>query len=103
MRPDCANADKIKAVLRGAFARDIGLIPRTTPVYSPQSKGMAEAFVRTLKRHHVRVDSRPDARTVIERLTGWLAHYNEMHPRRALSYRPPREYTAQIREAPSGL
>ena len=28
-----------------AFARDIGLIPRTTPVSSPQSNGMAEAFV----------------------------------------------------------
>ena len=27
------------------FARDIGLIPRTTPVESPQSNGMAEAFV----------------------------------------------------------
>ena len=71
MRPDCANADEIKAVLRGAFARDIGLIPRTTPVYSPQLNGMAEAFVRTLKRHYVRVDRRPDVRTVIERLTGW--------------------------------
>ncbi len=28
------------------FARDIGLVPRTTPVSSPQSNGMAEAFVR---------------------------------------------------------
>ena len=27
------------------FARDIGLIPRTTPIESPQSNGMAEAFV----------------------------------------------------------
>ncbi|MGK6323709.1 hypothetical protein ACMGDM_11570 [Sphingomonas sp. DT-51] len=32
------------------FARDIGLVPRTTPVSSPQSNSMAEAFVRTLKR-----------------------------------------------------
>ena len=37
-----------------AFARDIGLVPRTTPVSSPQSNGMAEAFVRTLKRDYVR-------------------------------------------------
>lgn len=28
------------------FARHIGLVPRTTPVSSPQSNGMAEAFVR---------------------------------------------------------
>jgi putative transposase len=85
------------------FARDLGLIPRTTPVSSPQSNGMAEAFVRTLKRDYVRVNPRPDARTVIEQLPGWLAHYNEVHPHRALGYRSPREYIAQTREAPSGL
>ena len=67
-----------------AFARDIGLVPRTTPVSSPQSNGMAEAFVRTLKRDYVRVNPKPDTKTVIEQLPVWLAHYNEMHPRRAL-------------------
>ncbi|QJU56959.1 IS3 family transposase [Sphingomonas sp. AP4-R1] len=86
-----------------AFARDIGLVPRTTPVSSPQSNGMAEAFVRTLKRDYVRVSPRPDAQTVIEQLPGWLAHYNEMHPHRALGYRSPREYIAKTREAPSGI
>ena len=85
------------------FARDIGLLPRTTPVSSPQSSGMAEAFVRTLKRDYVRVNSRPIARTVIEQLTGWLTHYNEVHPHRALGYRSPREFIAQTREAMSGL
>jgi len=29
-----------------AFARDIGLAPRTTPVSSPQSNGMTEACAR---------------------------------------------------------
>ncbi|RYY08391.1 MAG: IS3 family transposase [Alphaproteobacteria bacterium] len=86
-----------------AFARDIGLIPRTTPVSSPQPNGMAEAFVRTLKRDYVRVNSKPDAQTVIGQLPGWLTHYNEVHPHRALGYRSPREYIAQTREAPSGL
>ena len=38
-----------------AFARGIGLVPRTAPVSSPQSNGMAEAFVRTLKRDYVRL------------------------------------------------
>ena len=32
-----------------SFARDIGLEP-TTPIESPQSNGMAQAFVRTIKR-----------------------------------------------------
>ena len=49
-----------------AFAWDIGLIPRTTPVSSPQSNGMAEAFVRTLKRDYVRVNPRPNAQSVID-------------------------------------
>lgn len=85
------------------FARDIGLVPRTTPVSSPQSNGMAEAFVRTLKRDYVRVNPTPDARTVIEQLPRWLTHYNEVHPHKALGYRSPREYITQTREASSGI
>ena len=64
---------------------------------------MAEAFVRTLKRDYVHVSPRPDAKTVIEQLPGRLAHYNNVHPRRALGYRSPRDYIEQTREAPSGL
>jgi transposase InsO family protein len=45
-----------------SFARDIGLEPRTTPLESPQSNGMAEAFVRTIKRDYVRVSPRPDSK-----------------------------------------
>ena len=45
-----------------AFAREIGLEPLTTPVTSPQSNGMAEAFVRTIKRDYARVNPLPDAR-----------------------------------------
>lgn len=86
-----------------AFAREMCPVPCTTPVSSTQFSGMAEAFVRTLKRDYVRVKSRPDAQTVNEQLPGCLAHYNEVHPHRALGYRSPREYIAQTREAPSGL
>ncbi len=38
------------------FAREIGFEPLTTPVQSPQSNGMAEAFVRTIKRDYARVN-----------------------------------------------
>lgn len=86
------------------FARDIGLIPRTTPVESPQSNGMAEAFVRTLKRDYARVSPRPDARTVIEQVPRWFDHYNRVHPHRALGYRSPREFIERsTREDLSGL
>jgi putative transposase len=77
-----------------ALAREIGLEPRTTPVRSPQSNGMAEAFVRTIKRDYVRVCPRPDARTVIAQLPVWFEHYNAVHPHRALGYRSPREFIA---------
>ena len=74
------------------FARELGLEPRTTPVESPQSNGMAEAFVRTIKRDYVRVSPVPDAHTVLQLLPVWLAHYNEVHPHKALGYRSPREF-----------
>jgi putative transposase len=74
------------------FARDVGLVPRTTPLESPQSNGMAEAFVRTLKRDYVRVSPVPDAESVLRQLPGWLTHYNTVHPHRALGYRSPREF-----------
>jgi putative transposase len=76
------------------FAREIGLEPRTTPLESPQSNGMAEAFVRTLKRDYVRVSPVPDAETVMRLLPSWITHYNEVHPHKALGYRSPREFIA---------
>ncbi len=38
------------------FARRIGLKPLTTPVRSPQSNGMAESFVKTIKRDYILCD-----------------------------------------------
>ena len=55
---------------------------------------MAEAFVRTIKRDYVRVSPRPDAETVMRQLPAWFAHYNEVHPHKALGYRSPREFIA---------
>jgi putative transposase len=87
-----------------SFAREIGLEPLTTPITSPQSNGMAEAFVRTIKRDYARVNPTPDARTVITSLPIWFDHYNAIHPHSALQYRAPREFIAaqSNREAVSG-
>lgn len=71
---------------------DIGMEPCTTPVRSPQSNGMAEAFVKTFKRDYVSVNPIPDAQTVIAQLPLWFEHYNTLHPHKALGYRSPREF-----------
>ena len=66
--------------------------PCTTPVRSPQSNGMAEAFVKTFKRDYVSVNPIPDAETVIAQLPLWFEQYNTLHTHKALGYRSPREF-----------
>jgi putative transposase len=74
------------------FAITLGLMPCFTPVRSPQSNGMAEAFVKTFKRDYVYVHDRPDARTVLSQLPNWFEDYNEVHPHKALQMKSPREF-----------
>ncbi len=42
----------------------------------PQSNGISEAFVKTLKRDHARVTILPDAETMMWLLPGWFEDYN---------------------------
>jgi putative transposase len=74
------------------FAAALGLVPCFTPVRSPESNGLAEAFVKTFKRDYVRVNPLSDAVTVLRQLTGWFADYNESHPHSGLGMRSPREF-----------
>ncbi len=76
------------------FARQLGLKPCFTPVQSPQSNGMSEAFVKTLKRDYVQVTPLPDAQTVLSLIGGWIEDYNENHPHSGLKMRSPREFIA---------
>jgi putative transposase len=80
------------------LARYIGMVPCTTPIQSPQSNGMAEAFVKTFKRDYVRVSAKPDAASVLRQLDSWFEHYNSVHPHKALGYRSPREFRKQLAE-----
>jgi transposase InsO family protein len=75
-----------------SFARALGLKPVTTPVSSPQSNGMAESLVKTIKRDYASLALRPDARTVMRQLAEWFDHYNTKHPHSALKYLPPRRF-----------
>jgi putative transposase len=72
-----------------SFAKQIGLKPVTTPVTSPQSNGMAESFVKTLKRDYAKLANRPDSKTVMAQLKDWFDDYNSYHPHSALGYLPP--------------
>lgn len=82
------------------FARQLGLKPCYTPVKSPQSNGISEAFVNTFKRDYVDVTPVPDAATVLALIVGWFEDYNENHPHSGLKMRSPREFiTAQTATA----
>lgn len=76
------------------FARQIGLKPCFTLVQSPQSNGISEAFVKTLKRDYVQVTPLPDAQTVLALIGGWIEDYNDNHPHSGLKMRSPREFIA---------
>ncbi len=74
------------------FAAALNLVPCFTPVRSPESNGMSEAFVKTFKRDYVRVNPLPDAHTALRQIAGWIADYNDVHPHSALRMRSPREF-----------
>ena len=74
------------------YAHELGLVPITTPAYSPQSNGLAEAFVKTFKRDYVRVTPIPNAATALALIDSWMEDYNAVHPHSRLGYRSPREY-----------
>ena len=76
------------------FARQLGLKPCFTPIRSPQSNGISEAFVKTLKRDYLQVTPLPDAKTVLELIGSWFKDYNDNHPHSALKMRSPREVIA---------
>ena len=76
------------------FARQLGLRPCFTPVRSPQSNGISEAFVHTLKRDYVQITLLPDVASVLALLGAWLNDTNDHHPHSGLRMRSPREFIA---------
>ena len=74
------------------FAMSLNLRPCFTPVASPQSNGMAESFVKTIKRDYARINPLPDANTVLVALHRWFEDYNENHPHSGLKWTSPRDF-----------
>src|SRR3984957_20112721 len=65
---------------------------RAVNLSSPESNGIAEAFVKTFKRDYARLSILPDAETVIALLPAWFEDYNEVHPHSGLKFLSPREF-----------
>ena len=56
----------------GKFAQSLNLTPCFTPVASPGSNGISEAFVKAFKRVYIRAISLPDAETVLRQIDKWF-------------------------------
>lgn len=79
------------------LARNLGLVSCFTAAYSPQSNGMSEALVGTIKRDYVYTNDCFDADTVLEMLPIWFKDYNEEAPHSGLGMMSPVEYKKQIK------
>jgi putative transposase len=74
------------------IALALNLDPCFTPVESPESNGIAEAFVKMFKRDYVRVNPIPNAEAALAAIPFWMDDHNDVHPHSRLGYRAPREY-----------
>lgn len=74
------------------FGRSLGFEVCTTMPYSPESNGMAEAFVKTFKRDYVYINDLSSAQRVREQLDHWFEDYNNVAPHKALKMKSPRHY-----------
>jgi len=78
------------------FARTLGFDVRTTPAYSPESNGMAEAFVKTFKRDYVAFYDAESAYSLMKKLPEWFEDYNENAPHKGLKMMAPREFIRSV-------
>jgi len=79
-----------------ALSKHLNLKCCYTRAYSPESNGMAEAFVKTLKRDYVYQADCDCAETVLKLLPEWFADYNHVAPHSALGMRSPVEYKESV-------
>jgi len=80
------------------FAVALNLNCCFTPLKSPQSNGLAEAFVKTLKRDYIRLSNLPNAQAALRQINAWIEDYNEIHPHSALNMNAPRMFKRAINQ-----
>ncbi len=78
------------------YATEWGFDVRTTPAYSPESNGIAEAFVKLFKRDYVYTNELWTAESVMRQIPGWFDDYNKNHPHSGLQMRSPLEYRESV-------
>lgn len=83
-----------------AYAEQWGFDVRTTPSYSPESNGMAEAFVKLFKNDYVYSNEVWTADSVLRCLPEWFDDYNRNHPHSGLQMRSPLEYREALTKKP---
>ena len=76
-------------------APQLNLGPITTPVMSPQSNEMSEAFVNTIKPDYVAGADRSTAAAIIEQISPWIEDYTAVAPHSALGFKSPLEYRGE--------
>ena len=82
-------------------AERLGLVPITTPVCSPESNGLSEAFHHTFRRDYVDGADLSSAARVIDQLAAWVADYNSFAPHSSLGMRSPLEYRQAMAAQPA--
>jgi len=79
-----------------ALGRQLNLKCCYTASYSPESNGMAEALVGTIKRDYVYVNDCYSAEEVLKMIPRWIKDYNEEAPHSALGMMSPKEYKQKL-------
>ncbi len=70
------NAKHVYRIMR-QFARMLGLEPKSTTVWSPESNGIADSFVKTMKRDYISI--------MPKNLAEAFEHYKEWYPHSTLA------------------
>ncbi|EPG72609.1 integrase core domain protein [Leptospira fainei serovar Hurstbridge str. BUT 6] len=86
------NGPQYTALATVNFLESLGFEVCNTPAYSPESNGMAEAFVKTFKRDYTYVNSLDSAEEVLQKLHNWVDDYNKFAPHKGLNMMSPKEF-----------
>ena len=79
-----------------SIASSLNLQSCFTMAYSPESNGMAEALVKTIKRDYVYTSDCTDPAAVLRMIPSWFGDYNENAPHSALGMMSPIEYKTKV-------